>query len=729
MSSEDGFIGREVNYHGNDVFYTPIEEFVDFNPRKVFGGKKKVQYAKKSKKELVEDYEKTISRVSNSSIKDDEFAYFLLEFYSNPTSGRYARVLQEMNMTLLAFLDKSQKKALVQSPYADPLEVIVKESREIIKKIRPLDREEKIAPDLVNFAGNATVIVNTIPNIPAPKIEQHMSKIREFIQQHQGEPLNGLIDRENLRGSIIAKVNGETLRQLADDSSVILSVYKVPNVILSALGKRKRRITGDSTRAITASSMVTDDSSSTNRYEVIEIDSGVKILQDFQNHVVPLTALSQFPDGEDKDNHGTPIASLLLFGEGGKLKTSRVKVTSYKAWQESHDYDVKDLYTAMKFVLDNHKGRSRVFVSSLNYTFHDSFSEQETRKLELLIQSKNVCFVNSAGNIDDAASRRSVETRESIWKSARVFHPSDARTITSVGAYCRANGVDNNSYRLYPACFGRHNSEKIANKPEVLEFGGTLAVEGFGSTNIGVMAHSISGQVTSHYGTSMAAPLFARHLALLDFSLRDRVKNCETLKALAYSACKPTAAYDEFGGFGCLDTDELSTTSDRKVRVIFEGVFANMNEHRIPIHEIRIPIMVQPVKVTLFLVHSDNYSLPTTLDNYTAIMVDGTKGQQKLQLVREKGVNVGKWTHVKKAVYAYKKNSIGWWRFRLRPKLDNIPIQELSRLSLRYGGVLVIEAQRPPKGFLTLKEAMERERERSHTATESMESSYWDRYD
>ncbi len=59
-------------------------------------------------------------------------------------------------------------------------------------------------------------------------------------------------------------------------------------------------------------------------------------------------------------------------------------------------------------------------------------------------------------------------------------------------------------------------------------------------------------------GQVLAAPLFARHLAFLDKSLRGKLRNAETLKALAYSACYPTKDYDSFCGFGILDPRQLS---------------------------------------------------------------------------------------------------------------------------------------------------------------------------
>src|SRR5690606_5076297 len=141
-----------------------------------------------------------------------------------------------------------------------------------------------------------------------------------------------------------------------------------------------------------------------------------------------------------------------------------------------------------------------------------------------------------------------------------------------------------------------------------------------------------------------------------------------------------------------------STPQSNVARIVFEGEFARMNSVSIPVHDIEFENPSQPVKIELHLVHSDNYRLqPRIPGNYTSIMVHGTKGQVTLHHNRKDSVTAT-WTHSKKLVYKYQKNSVATWRFRLKPKLDNIPIDELPNLKIRYGGVIVIRATKPPKG-------------------------------
>lgn len=693
----------------NFLTFIPDKYSIPFT-RKIRGGRgPRVKIAKKKKDELVEEFTTTLSGIDHKEIKDDDSAYFVLEFHASPLSSKYERLLNRMRVNLLAFLDREQKTALVESSYNFDLESVSSETRDILKAIRLMKPSEKIEESLRGSKSNELVIINTVPNVPLDKILNHMEKVQQFIRQNDGEVVTNLIDKENLRGSVIVQTTGELLERLADNSTVVLSAYKVPKMIMSSIKRRrkKQRVRSDEEYSIVASSLNENVPQNDTSYEIVEIDSGARDLQEFQGKVVSYPALSYFQDGHDTSNHGTPIASLLLFGEREKAdQSSPFKVVSYKAIDEKIRTPLQDLYAAINFAFDNYKGQSRVYACSLNYPVFEDWLEQETRKIELLIHSKNVCFVNSVGNISDAEPRMNRgEKRRTIWKSSPVLHPADARSITAVGAHCKVQNQLVQDYDKCPACYSRYGSADIANKPEVLEYGGSLAVEAGTSDDQSISVVGINSN--NIIGTSFAVPLFARHLAYIDHSLGNQVRNSETINAVAYSACKVTIDAPEFCGLGVLDVDDLSGMKTSSVRILFEGTFTGMTSNQIPVHELNIYIPSQPVEVTLLLVHSDNYRLGQVLDDYTAITVEGTKGQQNLLLKR--GQNLRGWTHVRKEVYKYKKNSIGMWRFRLKPRLNKIPLSELPNLTIRYGGVLVIRAERPPKGYALIKDAIEAE--------------------
>lgn len=716
LAEDNQNIREPTEFHTNYIIYEPIEDRINYKPRVVFGRKKKkpVKIPKKKKKELIEDFSITLASVTQKEIKDDDFAYFVLEFFSSPVSWRYERVLRNMQIKLLAFLDKAQRRALVESRTDISGDRVVKETREIVKNVRPQNSEEKIEEALRGSKEKTLVIVNTIPNIDVDKILQHTQKIRNYINHHNGEALYDLIDRQNARGSVLAYATGELVESLANNSTIMFSAYRVPETILSVINKKRQKKKISSEASLALSSLDSHNSKQDQEYEIIEIDSGAKDLQQFQGRVISMPALSKFPDGDDKDNHGTPIAGLLLYGEtdGRQTLSTPFKVRSLKAYQErnrpvGYYFEYDDIYSSIKEALDKYGENSKVFVSSANFDQFNRATEEETRKIDMLIQSKNVCFVNSAGNIMDVVDQRNAgKTKTSLWENHRVFHPSDATSITSVGAYCKRMNYLDGTHENYPACFSRFKSDSVVQKPEVLEHGGTLLVEELNPQEYGVMTINSEGRSQPRIGTSFAAPLFARHLAFIYKALRNDIFNAETIKAIAYSCCHFTKRHDAYCGLGYPDFSELTTTQPTVARIIFEGEFKDMNSQTIPVHDIIIEIRSQPVEVELFLVHSDNYRLPTLPGNYTAIMVDGTKGQVSLQEKRNKN-RAGTWTHVKKLVYGYQKNSVATWRFRLEPKLDNIPIAELPNLKIRYGGVIVIRADEVPEGFDSVKSAID----------------------
>lgn len=715
--------GENIHHlHTDYIIYKPIHDTIPYKQRIVFGGRNRprMKTPKKKKKELAEEFSSTLSTISQSEVKDDDNAHFVLEFHSSPVSSKYERVLRSMQVRLLAFLDRSQKTALVESPISAERDRVVRETRDIIKSIRPLSVEEIVGDSLADIRDKELIIINTIPNVSEEKIREYLEKIRTYVNDHNGEAISSLIDTHNLRGSIVAYADNTLMKALAEHSSLVFSEYRIPETVLSIVKKRKKSRVKEQDRElfVTSSAQATENKQqmfTADDYEVIEIDSGIKMLDEFRGKVTSTHALVKYKDTIDYDNHGTPIAGLLLFGETSNGKASpQFSVTSFKAMQKKNlpsgfTHEITDLHSAIKEVLDNYKGHSKVFVSSINFRKFGKSVREETRKIDMLIQSKNVCFVNSAGNVDDAPDRiKSGAKKTDIWSNldSRVFSPSDATAITSVGAACRTFNYIDSSYQYYPCCFSRHHSDATAFKPEVLEHGGTLVVEGLTTKDEGVSTFNIDGIKEERYGTSFAAPLFARILAAVHRTLKDSVNNAETLKAIAYSACRPTRKYDQYGGLGVVDKDELKNARGTITRVIFEGTFDNISAKQVPLHDVIIEIPAQPVEVELYLVHSDNYKLPSVSGNYTSIKVDGKKGQVDLNLKRNLS-KTAKWTHMKKLVYTYQRNSVATWRFRLEPKLDNIPLSELPNLQIRYGGVLVIRARKVPKGYSSLKEAIE----------------------
>ena len=257
------------------LVYTPQEEYIDY-PRRIYGGKNERKTSKKMKKhELIKEFKKVFSEINAKVIKDDDLAYYVLEFHSSPISSKYERILKRMQINLLSFLDKNQKTALVQSSF-DIEGTLSTESRDIIKSIRLHSMQEKVEDTLRGKKSKEQVIINTIPNIPVERIHKHLSKIRNYINQHGGQNINSLIDKTNLRGSVIAYTDGRLIERLGEDSDIIFSVYTVPEMILLEINKRKKKKQVVSNSALVASTLNISENEDT--YEIIEIRASRKNL-------------------------------------------------------------------------------------------------------------------------------------------------------------------------------------------------------------------------------------------------------------------------------------------------------------------------------------------------------------------------------------------------------------------------------------------------------------------
>lgn len=105
------------------------------------------------------------------------------------------------------------------------------------------------------------------------------------------------------------------------------------------------------------------------------------------------------------------------------------------------------------------------------------------------------------------------------------------------------------------------------------------------------------------------------------------INNCETIKAVTFSDCKPTTKYQKYSNLGILDPDELADKR-HTAYIIFEGEFSGMSPEKKFVPELAMYIPVHTVEATLIVVHTDNYGLPTRSGNYTNIVVKSKKGEQ-----------------------------------------------------------------------------------------------------
>ena len=102
-------------------------------------------------------------------------------------------------------------------------------------------------------------------------------------------------------------------------------------------------------------------STSDPKYIVCVIDTGIKSITQLQNNIENISFENIFNDGEDIDNHGTPISCLIVHGEGHNHNNPEYKVISHRIYSDS--LGIGNLFTGLMNAIQLYKDKTSVFIS------------------------------------------------------------------------------------------------------------------------------------------------------------------------------------------------------------------------------------------------------------------------------------------------------------------------------------------------------------------------------
>lgn len=249
----------------------------------------------------------------------------------------------------------------------------------------------------------------------------------------------------------------------------------------------------------------------------------------------------------DRDNfHGTFISGLLVNGkalnpaickeEDGCILADVCVLPINGRWNAYYQFD--DFLTELENAVRDATNTIgvRVFNFSMNSKARPRTVDEYgyiTRKLDELAIRLDVIFVISAGNLGNMG----ISTR-SRWNADPVINVAEIQSRHNDIATEPAESIRNISVgALNPdmdglACYSRKGkASELAIKPDfVYPSGSGINVEGVGE---GLFSVNESGAIVTGSGTSFAAPLVAKTMAMLNFSIEGRVPR-ETLLALMY---------------------------------------------------------------------------------------------------------------------------------------------------------------------------------------------------
>ena len=693
----------------------PGEDFIFRVPRKIREKKKKIKIEGRtfppgeSKHKLSEEeaewansgvyaqIKTTYETIVQYKIKDDEKAYFLIETanaLSHPTS---TGLLERFNAEVLMHLDPVEYRALVSSPYEIISEVlkhrVLKEVENNIVIIRPLkinDVVSEINPDDREWSEkNTNIIIKVIPNLAADKTNEYLSKTKEiFTSIGIKEIENYSEDYLNENGMIFAEASYSQCIELINETNLVYKILKTPKIIPVEIGN-----------ATPSSQSVPDTIESRNiLYPICIVDTGLNSIPQLNNLIIDKTYEPIFNNGDDIDNHGTPIACLVAFGEGNSGLTPKFRLMSHRIF--SRTLGQGDLSQGLMNSINLYKDRTKIFISSTIFR-NDTKEEREiTETLNSFIQKNNICVVFSSGNIVD---RLNFPNYPNYIDNYKVNHPSDALTITSVGSIAKKTDpfcvAQINQPSPFTRC-GSYTNLENSIKPEITQHGGNLNARS-SFTGIGVSMISHAGTPYEDIGTSFSSPQFARILGAIQSKYYPNINNAETLKAIAYSSSKiHDTTFTKYVGFGEAYLNESIVVPKNRVKIIIEDeIPLDMNDDdcdgRI-YDEINFSVPQGVREIVLTLVHSDNYLKYMSEPKLHTFFSIACWKPGRVASLAPSSILPGVKAHSKKIIWRLSRGTIGRWRFLIKPRFINIPKIDRNNVILRYGAVFELISPRLP---------------------------------
>lgn len=652
--------------------------------------------------------EEVVTETKKKELRD-ETAYFVVDFRIKGDHPLIIPLLEKLQSRILTFLDKEKTKALVASEI-EALDRTAKSRKEIPKSlakivfdIRPMRINEQIDERILTDETWRTefkdVDIYVVPNIHVEKIERYVNWAKDFMQGNRTEIRDVLIDKFSKSGMLSVRTDFPTTFGLLQKSSFVYRVHATPKIGIQKVGTRTLRYTPTQKKVTNSLTKRRNPTSNTSGLpEVCVIDTGV-------NHIAPLSTLishrssePNMPDDNDHDDHGTSVAYLVAYGEGN---SPRARIISHKVLSGSVR---SSLISALARAISLYLHRTRIFTCSINFLYDDDGTRFETWVMDRLIQASNACVLFSAGNLLDTEIQSFMSrglTYPMYLDYSPVLHPSDTTSIVAVGSYCKkSNPTLSIAPPDSPSPFTRYNTQNNLMydcvKPEIVEHGGNLNTN-YSYHGVGVRTFSANGSPVEKAGTSLSTPIVAGHLAEVYEKYGSKIRNAETIKAIAYSSCERTQNHPRFVGFGKSDCGDMLASSFQSAKIIFEGEMRLIHPHlrwESPANKISVYVPAGVDRIELYLVHSDNYTIPRFSGLYTYIKVVPEKPARESAPPTDQGDLRGR-EHVKKLVWLYERGVKGFWTFTLVPQHIGIPLAFREKVLLRYGGVIKLTATRP----------------------------------
>ena len=283
-------------------------------------------YTERRAKGITSLLKNVIDENQKKTIKDN-MAYFIVDFQIKGDHPSCSDFLDKIRARVLTFLDDDKTKVLVTSDINE-LRVYAgfsASNSNIIYDIRPMRENEQIDSNILRNESwkytDKTLNIFLMPNIENERLEKYIGQIRQFFEAQEIKPLGSMLEKFSKTGLITVKLDKPSTLKLLEKTSFIFRINETPQIDKESFGENNAyNTTENPTHSMISSGVQALP-------EVCVVDTGVNSILPLTNLISTKSREENIPDDHDYDNHGTPVAYLVAYGEG---KSPRARIIAHK---------------------------------------------------------------------------------------------------------------------------------------------------------------------------------------------------------------------------------------------------------------------------------------------------------------------------------------------------------------------------------------------------------------
>lgn len=556
---------------------------------------------------LLDGMEHIIAKHSTvtSSLGNNKVAFEITLHESQKFQDKTRREFLKNNKICINII-KNQNQAIASATIADfnKFENKVKEYKntnrnksefQFIDSIAPIEIGEKQISQIKEIAQNLAfknekfdIQAVFLPELTADEYQTTISNFKKNIKNIGGNLIREPYQLTN--GMIVArfKISGKDINTISADDAI----YRIEETASYSFEPSESKLTGNLEYSINK------DIDPESLPCVVVIDGGIDFSASPQIEPFVLEHLSYEHNEYNNFQHGTAVASRVIFGESIDVQIKTGVLTPKARVIDACIFDTKiltedNLIEKIKYIVEHYHEKAQIFNLSVNSS---RAIDQNTMSLlgyeiDALIHKYKIIFTISAGN-------------HNLWQftdnysdildddDAIIASPAEATLALTVGAVNNErdpNGLTNKDeispYSRIGLGFAQNE------KPDIVAYGGNISIAN--RTNFGITAISNNGQFITTSGTSFAAPVIASNAAQIIKYVHNGNNMAPLLtKLLMIHSAKQLwdteglkeedkSFYKKLYGNGLCNIEDALFSEESKVTFLCTGTMNRLNKQRV----------------------------------------------------------------------------------------------------------------------------------------------------